>query len=142
MRPPSHRDARDEDRDVPASRAGVTRSPGIRYGSVAGLMLAFLLLLAFYFTVAAAVHHAELRRQNARLEIDRRAACSMLAQEAERERCTVRLAQHGSEPARAAVVGSEQPSNVSEQPSNELLSTSWRECHVVTRRPHRTAGLY
>ena len=106
----------------------------VRYGGALALMLALLLLLAFYLTVATAARRAELARQHARLEIDRQAACSAFSRPAERSRCAVGLAQHGSGDG-SAVVGSEQPPNA-------LLSTAWREHHVVARRPHRTAGLY
>jgi len=107
----------------------------IRYGGVIALLAALVLLAAFYLTVATAAQRAELAHKHARLEIDRRAACSAFTQPTDRSRCAVGPAHPGSGDGSVAVVGSEQP-------PNDLLSTAWRERHVVGRRPHRTAGLY
>lgn len=125
----------DEALDARAARVDAERSPRVRYGGVIGVMFAFLLLLAFYLTVAGAAHRANLARQQARLEIDRQAACSAFSQAAERLRCAVTLAHHGIGSGSAAVV-------ISAQPPNDLLSATWREHPVVARRPHRTAGLF
>ena len=122
-----------ESSDTLATRLDAPVSPGIRYGGLIGVMLAFLLLLAFYLTVAGAAHRADLARQHARLEVDRQAACSAFTHAVERSRCADRLAHHAAG-AGAAVA--------SEQPVNDLLSTAWRERHAVARRPHRTAGIY
>ena len=59
---------------------------------VAGVVLAFALLIGFYIVVAGAVHRAELGRQHARLEIERAAACSAFTQAEARELCAVTIA--------------------------------------------------
>ena len=59
---------------------------------VGGLVLAFGLLIGFYIVVAGAVHRAELRVQQAQLEIDRQAACSAFTQAEARDLCGVTIA--------------------------------------------------
>ena len=121
--------------DDRTARDAAPASPAVRYGGVVGVTLAFLLLLAFYLTVATAAQRADLARKHARLEVDRQAACSAFTHPAERSRCAITLAHHGSGSGSADVVASQQP-------GNDLLSTAWRERHGVARRSHRTAGLY
>ena len=103
-----------------------------RYSGVAGVLIAFVLLAAFYLTVAGSVQRGELARQQARLELDRQAACSTFSRAADRSLCAVTLA-HGRSPAAL---------ESAPQPSNDLLPATYRERHVGPRQPQRTAGLY
>ena len=57
-----------------------------------GLILAFGLLMGFYIVVAGAVHRAEVGRQQARLDIDRQAACTAFTQVEARDLCAVTVA--------------------------------------------------
>jgi hypothetical protein len=57
-----------------------------------GLLLAFGLLIGFYIVVAGAVHRAEAGRQQARLDVDRHAACSAFTQAEARDLCAVTIA--------------------------------------------------
>jgi hypothetical protein len=104
-----------------------------RYSGFAGVLIAFLLLAAFYLTVAGAAHRADLARQQARLELDRQAACSAFARAADRSLCAVTLAHRDAVHAFGGAP----------QPANDLLSSAtYRERHVGSQRPQRTAALY
>jgi hypothetical protein len=102
-----------------------------RYSGFAGVLIAFLLLAAFYLTVAGAAHRADLARQQARLELDRQAACSAFSHAADRSLCTVTH----RDPAHAF--------GNAPQPANDLLSSAtYRERHTGSRHSQRTAALY
>ena len=59
---------------------------------LAGLILAFGLLMGFYIVVAGAVHRAEMSHQQARLDIDRQAVCAAFTQAEARDLCAVTVA--------------------------------------------------
>jgi hypothetical protein len=82
---------------------------------LAGVALAFALLVGFYIVVAGAVHRAELGRAHARLEIDRQAACGAFTQTEARELCAVTIAPRA--PAGAVVRAVyERPASVAPRP--------------------------
>lgn len=127
------RGSRREEAREQRTEAVLEVSPVARYSGFAGVLIAFVLLAAFYLTVAGALQRGELARQQARLELDRQAACSTFSRAADRSLCAVTLA-HGRSPAAL---------ESTPQPSNDLLSATYRERHVAPRNPQqRTAGLF
>jgi hypothetical protein len=124
---------RQEEARDPRNGAAV-RAPSAwaRYSGFAAVLIAFVLIVAFYLTVAAASQRAELARRQARLELDRQAACNAFARATDRSLCAVAFA-HRRSP--AAVESAPQP-------ANDVLSATYRERHVGPRHPPRTAGLY
>ena len=72
---------------------GWARMPAlVRALGLGGLVLAFGLLIGFYIVVAGAVHRAEVGRQQARLDVDRQAACTAFTQAEARDLCAVTVA--------------------------------------------------
>ena len=76
----------------PLAAAWEELPPLVRGLGIGGLLLAFGLLIGFYIVVAGAVHRAELGRQQARLALDRQAACAAFTQAQTRELCAVTVA--------------------------------------------------
>jgi len=66
--------------------------PITRGFGIGGLLVAFGLLIGFYIVVAGAVHRAELGRQEARVALDRQAACAAFTQAQSRELCALTVA--------------------------------------------------
>jgi len=58
---------------------------------LSGLLLAFGLLIGFYIVVAGAVHRADAGRRQARLDVDRHAACSAFTQAEAGDLCAVTI---------------------------------------------------
>ena len=81
--------------DVPIARRCLQTweqsSPLARGFGALGLLLAFGLLIGFYVVVAGAVHRAERGREDARLALDREAACAAFSQVQARELCALTL---------------------------------------------------
>jgi hypothetical protein len=66
-------------------------SPLARGFGIGGLLLAFGLLIGFYIVVAGAVHRAERGREEARLALDRQAACTAFSPVEARELCALTM---------------------------------------------------
>lgn len=88
---------------------------------VAGALLALGLLVGFYVVVAGAVHRAEAAREQARLDIERRAVCTAFTSAASRDLCAVTVATH--------------------LPSNALVPVAYEQRASPARKTQLTARL-
>lgn len=82
---------------APIPERWAAAEPRTRALLLAAAILAIALLWSFYSVVAAAVHRGEHGREQARLALDREAACSAFASPASRDLCLVTISNHAAQ---------------------------------------------